>query len=340
MKNKFLIEQKEVERILILHKNEKLLQEQDNITSNQLSSKNRQEAVEFFNQAKTFGCLTDKNLDFIKIYKSKVKPNSVYIKGISQNTGNTKRVFDDFSWTIVDSTGTQIKSGVWSCPGMEKQQQDTDVEVQNTQKTKDEYKQKYGAQEYSEIMYKTKADDPSFYKKVPFRGVEKNTLYIPTYKKNFVPADKSQYSSDSEQYKYLDALEKQGYILNPSLVDKSGLKEIKFNSQDTQGIFPNGLTVYLNPSGEDVVTDDKKCKEIISNYFKDFSSKNRGNDVDFNKKKFAAQACKNDNANGKWKLGLFGGANKVKQMLDVLSRKQEQFDNIRMPERNSEWLLN
>jgi hypothetical protein len=77
-------------------------------------AKNKDEALSFFNKARENTCLKDPNLDFTKIF-SKEGTSKVYIKGVSQKTGNVKRVFDDYTWEVVDPTGKQLSSGRWTC---------------------------------------------------------------------------------------------------------------------------------------------------------------------------------------------------------------------------------
>ena len=173
MNKRLFVESNEKQKILDQHKKEmkvikKIITEQ---------SKNRSEAIKFFTDAKNSGCLTDANLDFTGVFKQPGE-NSVYIKGVSKTTGNTKRIFDDYTWKVVNSKGDVIKSGTWSCKKQEENVQDISTKLP-------EYKNQ-GYQEYKDVVLKTKIDDPKFYEIIAFKGVPTDKLYRRLYSVNEV----------------------------------------------------------------------------------------------------------------------------------------------------------
>lgn len=119
MGKKYSIETEEVQRILSLHEGYKktLVNEQ---AASAATKKNRQELIQFFANAKSYGCLTDPNLAYDSPYRLGTEDRS-YIKGPSGSMkGKDKRVYDDFTYAIVEpATGVVLKSGPWPCPQLQ-----------------------------------------------------------------------------------------------------------------------------------------------------------------------------------------------------------------------------
>lgn len=136
MNKKLNIASEEIMRILSLHENYKLklFNEQQ---ANQPSvdappspelKKTRNELIQFFTTAKEKGCLTDPNLKYDSPYQLTGK-NAYYIKGPSQSMkGMIKRVFSDYTWTIVDpKTGKELKKSTWTCSPLTQVEKPKDV---------------------------------------------------------------------------------------------------------------------------------------------------------------------------------------------------------------------
>ena len=217
---------------------------------------------------------------------------------------------------------------------------------------KNEYKDKYKAQEYSELQYKSKADDPSVYKKIPFKGVDTNFLYIPLYRKEFLATKPDDYPEGSPEREILQKLVAQGYIIDPTPLQRTGLTPVKFDNEQLGGLFPNGIVAYIDKRGLFKKTDEKseqlpaggeinpqECKKLINQYWEDYRDDISGDDVEFNKKKAQVMACKRRYYPNRWGLlGLAG--NKIDKKIDVLSRKANEYDGLTTPSRTSKWLLN
>ena len=113
---KYNLETEEIQRILSLHESYKKTLMKEQATT----KKSRAELEQFFSKAKASGCL--KNIDFvIDSFFNKPGETRSYIKGPSkQNPNNVKRIYDDFTWTVVDpASGTIIRQGSWSCPQLQ-----------------------------------------------------------------------------------------------------------------------------------------------------------------------------------------------------------------------------
>jgi hypothetical protein len=102
------ISKEEKQKILELHSKEK-----KSFVNEQKKLKTEKEALAFFKDAKEKGCLTDPNLNFNEVWLSDDE-TKIFIKGIGKK--GAKRVYDDFTWEIVDPTETKIlNSGTWAC---------------------------------------------------------------------------------------------------------------------------------------------------------------------------------------------------------------------------------
>jgi hypothetical protein len=118
MLKKYNLETEEIQRILSLHESYKktLMKEQAQATT----KKSRAELEQFFSKAKALGCLKDQNLVFDSFFNIKGE-NRSYIKGPSkQDNTKVKRIYDDFTWSVVDpASGAIIRQGSWSCPQLQ-----------------------------------------------------------------------------------------------------------------------------------------------------------------------------------------------------------------------------
>jgi hypothetical protein len=343
MNKRLFVESNEKQKILDQHKKEmkvikKIITEQ---------SKNRSEAIKFFTDAKNSGCLTDANLDFTGVFKQPGE-NSVYIKGVSKTTGNTKRIFDDYTWKVVNSKGDVIKSGTWSCKKQEENVQDISTKLP-------EYKNQ-GYQEYKDVVLKTKIDDPKFYEIIAFKGVPTDKLYRPLYSVNEVGKIEN-WPADSEQRKVLEQLLKDGFIINPSQVDKmSGNLEL-YVPQIDASLFPNGLQVYrdkrkpqtsnVNVSKENIKSSTvgaQNCEEGVQTYWDSYKNNAPSEGTVFDNMKNIAQACANQNMY-RWKdiggvLGVGGGKRHLDNILEVMTNKRQEYEKVRMPGNGTPWALN
>jgi hypothetical protein len=117
MKN-IKIDTNEVQRILFLHENYKntLLKEEIKEPSKE---KTRQELLKFFADAKREGCLTDPNLNYNSVFRTKKDDGTFryFIKGPSSSMqGKIKRVYDDNTFEIIEpTTGNALRSSRWEC---------------------------------------------------------------------------------------------------------------------------------------------------------------------------------------------------------------------------------
>lgn len=118
--SKVKIESEEVMRILTLHENYK-----KELVIEQSQKRNRVELIQFFATAKANGCLPAQGLDY-ENPKRMTGEDKAYIKGPSASMkGMDKRVYDDFTVAVVDPTsGAVLKTGTWSCKGLEPVKED------------------------------------------------------------------------------------------------------------------------------------------------------------------------------------------------------------------------
>lgn len=260
----------------------------------------------------------------------------------------------DFTYDVLGKDNVKKGTYKWACPNMnaatERAQQ------QSVEELKTEYKTKYGAQEFTELTYKTKADDPTFYKKIPFKGVDTGFLYIPQFKKEFLATDVNDYPKGSPEREILDGLVAQGYVLNPTPLQKTSFRQVKFDNEQLKGLFPNGIVAYMDPRGLFTKRNDagavdadldttksqinpKECKDLINQYWENYRDDISGTDIEFNKMKAQVIACKRRYYPNRWGLlGIAGG--QIDKKIDVLSRKANEYDGLTTPSRTSKWLLN
>lgn len=158
MSKKLNIESSEVKRILSLHEQHK----KKNITEQVATTpapitRSKEELTKFFADAVKFGCLTDKSLDYTKFYRSNGETRG-YVKGQSQSMpGKTKRVYDNFTYEIVDPATAQVlKQGNWACDQITKLASDAQAKNSSTESLKQAYIRQYTGDPY---FYKTSLTD-------------------------------------------------------------------------------------------------------------------------------------------------------------------------------------
>jgi len=301
------------------------------------------------NAAQAAGCISNGNL--IK-YQGKATYFKVATKDSDKNRykqGDKLLIYPDYTYTVLGPDNVKKGTYSWTCPEINKTAETK--KLQSTNLSKDELKQKYGAQEYSEIENKKEADNPNFYKKIPQDGVDTGFLYIPVYQKELLGT--SGYTANSPQSEIIKALQKKGYILNPSPLEKTSFRKVKFENEELGGLFPNGIVAYIDPKNlfaktatdgstldnATSVINTKECKMVINQYWENYRDDITGTDVEFNKLKAQVMACKRRYYPNRW--GLLGIAgNQIDKKIDVLSRKANEFDGLTTPSRTSKWLLN
>jgi len=288
----------------------------------------------------------------------KILTNANQTKYVYRATTKSGKIVDftaDMNYKFDDGS----KSGKWKCDEIAKMEAtaaqsaaDTAMKAKSLTDKIAELKKEYNAQEYKDLLYKDKANDPTFYQKIPLEGVESGFLYIPNKDKEYLTLSLSG-KTDTPQGEIIKALEDKGYILNPTPLQKTSFRKIKFENEELGGLFPNGIIAYIDPKklfaktdaegvelqGAKSVINTKECKEFINQYWENYRDDDTGTDVEFNKLKAQVMACKRRYYPNRW--GLLGIAgNQIDKKIDVLSRKRNEFDGLTTPSRTSKWLLN
>jgi len=340
---KILIQEDEKLQILQKHKVfKKVLQENlenlnRGLVQEQLSTGVVSDPI--LNAAQAAGCISNGNL--IK-YQGKATYFKVATKDSDKNRykqGDKLLIYPDYTYTVLGPDN--VKKGVysWTCPEINKA-----AETKKTQSLTDkiaEYKLQRGAQEYKDILYKNDANDPTFYQKIPVEGVETGFLYIPKKDKEYLNTNLETKGYTEAQKDVLSGLTSQQFVLNPTPLQITAYQKVKFdaNSEELQGLFPNGIVAYIDP--KNLITDinPKVCKTYINQYWENYRDDNSGNVINFTKNKAQVMACKRRYYPNRW--GLLGIAgNQIDKKIDVLSRKANEYDGLTTPSRTSKWLLN
>lgn len=326
MRKKIVFESYEKDSILSLHNKEKFLSEQE--TKKGMTPP---EAREFFNSAKEAGCLTDDQLNFKELYRIK-RDDGQQVLYISADypSGSVKRVFNDFTFDVIKPDGTK-QEGFWDCPEI------TDTKLK-----------KYidqGYQKPEDILFKLKKEDPKFYKTIK---VDDKVLYFPLYDYKEQAGKKENYPVDSQQYKILKGLEDKNFVINPSQDTKlfDNLEKVNY-SIDTK-LFPKGLEIYqsqqkgsqANISGAkssrtSSTVSATTCEESVIEYWNMYKDKMEPSGPDFQNIKDVVQKCTNQRMY-RWKdiggvLGIGGGARRLDRILEVLTNKALEYENVRQP---------
>jgi hypothetical protein len=354
---KILIQEDEKSQILQKHQDfKKILQENlENLNRGLIQEQVQTGVVSdpILNGAIAAGCISGGQ---VISYGGKPTYYKVATKDNGQKylTGDKLLINADFTYDVLSKDNVKKGSFKWACPNMnaatEKQQQKSLDDIKN------EYKNQRGAQEYSQLLYKAEKDNPNFYKKVPLKGVDTGNLYIPQFKKEFLAVKPEDYPEDSPEREILQGLVDQGYILNPSPLQKTSFRQHKLDKDNPElgGLFPNGIVVYIDPRGLFNKTSKdaegkpltatgeinvKECKTLINQYWEDYRDDISGDAIEFNKTKAQVMACKRRYYPNRW--GLLGIAgNQIDKKIEVLSRQANEFDGLRAPSRTSKWLLN
>jgi hypothetical protein len=329
MKNN-LISESDITEILSMHKS--LKEQNKDKAALDLSS----DLVQL-RKAITAGCLKG----------GKILTNDNQTKYVYRATSKSGKIVDftaDMNYKFDDGS----KTGKWKCDEIAK------MEVKTAQTTADtakkaqsltdkiaEYKLQRGAQEYKDILYKNEANDPTFYQKIPVEGVETGFLYIPKKDKEYLNTNLETKGYTEAQKDVLSGLTSQQFVLNPTPLQRTAYQKVKFdaNSEELQGLFPNGIVAYIDP--KNLITDinPKVCKEYINQYWESYRDDDSGNVIEFTKNKAQVMACKRRYYPNRWGLlGLAG--NQIDKKIDVLSRKANEYDGLTTPSRTSKWLLN
>jgi hypothetical protein len=351
---KMLIQEDEKSQILQKHQDfKKVLQENlenlnRGLVQEQLATGVTSDPV--LNGAESAGCISAGRIIMYGGKPAYVKIASKNVPG-RYDVNDRIVIYNDYTYDVISPKLTKKGTFKWACPAINKAAEEK--QLQSTTQTKDEYKKTQGAQEYSEIQFKTKADDPTFYTKIPFKGVDTGFLYIPVYKKEFLAKDENDYGKDTPQGEILKALADKGFIINPTPLQKTSFRKVKFENEELGGLFPNGIIAYIDPKKLFTKTDDqgavldtskniintKECKEIINQYWENYRDDITGTDVEFNMLKAKVMACKKRYYPNGW--GLLGIAgNQIDKKIDVLSRQANEYNNVKTPSRTSKWLLN
>jgi hypothetical protein len=285
MNKKFIIESEEIKRILSLHKAHKIgLSEQQSTTQPSTTKppqKSRQEIIQFFATAKDKGCLTDPTLKYDTPYKF-TGENAYYIKGPSHSMkGMVKRVYDDFTWAIVDpKDGRKLKEATWVCSALTKTEQPKTDGAQTATGTLNQEQQQFiekwtgGTQGY---IY-----NPSRLEQVDKVSVDVLNLGAPA---GLFPKGTVLWYDPNKQK-------------DISRTDDSVLDDIL----DNQSI------------------NRRACKKNIEDFYKAFQTRKSVviDPAKLDQSKRIVQACK-DQHYGNW--GILGGGKKWDNILDILSGK-------------------
>ena len=153
--------------------------------------------------------------------------------------------------------------------------------------------------------------------------------------KTKIDAEATTKALKDKQDEYIAALidSNPAYIQNPTEGQKMSLKAVNINAP--KDIFPNGLTLWYDPSGQSELKKSSSsigskmqqqeinrdvCRTYVDEFYTSFKRKNSIviDPASFEAQKNRAQACKDAYYN-EW--GILGGGKKLDQYLDILSGK-------------------
>jgi hypothetical protein len=293
MKKILFVENQERENILTQH------EEQKPINLLEQSAKVIEDARKLFKRAQSQGCLTDPGLDYNNLKFKKSQPNKIYIISVGKTSGKVKRVYNDFTFEILDPSGKVLKSGTWSC-------EEKTEPVQTPQQKKEQDIKKYldqwvvyysGQPSYKGLQIKHQLD---------VTPVEKAT-----WKQISIPD--SAKDTGSEKFIYVSS-EKQQVDGEKPKEDKT-LKDVRVST--------------------DIPKDE--CEKIIEQWYQNFATK--PDDFDkayFDKEKPRAMYCKR-RFYKKW--GVDFNASRLNKIIEFMSRTRDSFEGRISPSLRSPWKL-
>ena len=331
MSKKFILENEEVMRILSLHKEQKNKIEEQTKSSTS-TKRSRADLIDFYTKAKTNGCITDQNLDLSNFFRV-AGQDRAYVKGPSASMkGMVKRVYDDFSWEVVDpATGKALKGNKWSCKALEPAVVDPTIATDNSSKIASLKKQNWKTRDELVGVDLTTID--KVYDKQTIGDV---TLYRPKGHASDLTLDTSTAEFNKEQREFIDDFEKKGYEVNPTRVQRDNMVAVSAKQLGApDDLFPNGLTLYYDPNKQSKISrkdtsvlgdilanqsvDRQACRKNVEDYFKSFKQKYSVvvDNATIYKAKRIVQACKDQYYPNKW--GILGGGNKLNDYIEILS---------------------
>jgi len=293
MKKLLFIESQEKEKILTQHA------EQKPINIFEQSAKVIDDAKKLFKRAQTQGCLKDPGLDFNNLKYKKSQPDKIYIISVGKTSGKVKRVYNDFTFEILDPSGKVIKSGTWSC----------NEQVVTPQQKKDEDLKKYLDQWVAYYSGQPQYQGSQIKHQLDVTPVEKST-----WKEISIP--NSAKETGSEKFVYISSEKKKEEGGGESPKDeKTSLKDVRTSS--------------------DISKDD--CEKVIEQWYQNFATK--PDDFDkayFDKEKPKAMYCKR-RFYKKW--GVDFNAARLNKIIEFMSRIRDNFEGRISPSLRSPWKL-
>jgi hypothetical protein len=293
MKKILFVENQERENILTQH------EEQKPINLLEQSAKVIEDARKLFKRAQSQGCLTDPGLDYNNLKFKKSQPNKIYIISVGKTSGKVKRVYNDFTFEILDPSGKVLKSGTWSC-------EEKTEPVQTPQQKKEQDIKKYLDQW---VAYY--AGQPSYKGLQIKHQLDVTPVEKATWKQISIPD--SAKDTGSEKFIYVSS-EKQQVDGEKPKEDKT-LKDVRVST--------------------DIPKDE--CEKIIEQWYQNFATK--PDDFDkayFDKEKPRAMYCKR-RFYKKW--GVDFNASRLNKIIEFMSRTRDSFEGRISPSLRSPWKL-
>jgi hypothetical protein len=294
MKKLLFVESQEKERILNQHS------KQRPINIFEQSAKVIDDAKKLFKRAQTQGCLTDAGLDFNNLRYNKSKPDKIYIESIGKTSGKRKRVYNDFTFEILDPSRKVIKTGTWSC----------NEQVVTPQQKKDEDLKKYLDQ------WVTYYSGQPLYKGAQIKHqLDVTPVEKATWKEVSIP--NSAKETGSEKFVYISSekkKEEQG-TGDPKKDENPSLKDVR--------------------TASDIGKDD--CEKVIEQWYQNFATKPEDFDkAYFDKERPRAMYCKR-RFYKKW--GVDFNASRLNKIIEFMSRTRDNFEGRISPSLRSPWKL-
>jgi hypothetical protein len=300
---KFVVEEIEKNNILSMHKS--LMMEQANPVTKDPNLQKLRNAV------------TNRCLDGGKLIK--LTARNVYAYKDTTKSGKIIYFLPDMTYELKDGS----KKGKWSCSGL-----NAIVQTQTDTQSKIDTEVKKGWKTLDTLRAEG-VDLNTLDKVFDIENIDGTNLYKSKTSGEDVSLDVSTAQMNQEQKDFIDTYKVQGYVLNPTTVEKQTM--VKYQIPTPQGLFPSPLIMWYDPNtqrelkrGSSSVSNELEnqqipigtCRNYIKTYFAAYKNRTVMNDAEFNQLKNAVQACKNQH-NGKW--GVFGIADNIQKYLDVLS---------------------